>query len=162
MCSIALSLHGVWVYAVSYVFLIYLYTIWVHHTLMHHMCSIALSIHGGWHTIHPYIICFNCALTTIHQLHSHLSLAHTHTLRSQITYPVLSYNTYGVATSSRLLKIIGLFCKKALWKRRFSAKDTSNFKEPTNRSHPIVNGLQPIAFEVSFLRSQFSIDDLVL
>ena len=26
---------------------------------------------------------------------------------------------YGVATTSRLLKIIGLFCKKALWKRRY-------------------------------------------
>jgi len=44
---------------------------------------------------------------------------------------------YGVATCSRLLKIIGLLCKRALWKRRYSAKETYNFKEPTNRSHPI-------------------------
>jgi len=44
---------------------------------------------------------------------------------------------YGVATISRLLKIIGLFCKRALSKRRYSAKETNNFKEPTNRSHPI-------------------------
>jgi len=44
---------------------------------------------------------------------------------------------YGVDTCSRLLKIIGLFCKRALWKRRYSAKGTYNFKEPTNRSHPI-------------------------
>jgi len=42
-----------------------------------------------------------------------------------------------VASTSRLLKIIGLFCKRALQKRRYSAKETSNFKEPTNRSHPI-------------------------
>jgi len=35
------------------------------------------------------------------------------------------------------LKIIGLFFKRALWKRRYSAKETCNFKEPTNRSHPI-------------------------
>jgi len=47
---------------------------------------------------------------------------------------------YGVATISRLLKIIGLFCKRALWKRRYSAKETYNFKEPTNRSHPIRKG----------------------
>jgi len=44
---------------------------------------------------------------------------------------------YGVATISRLLKIIGLFCKRALQKRRYSAKETHNFKELTNRSHPI-------------------------
>jgi len=45
--------------------------------------------------------------------------------------------TYGVATISRLLKIIGLFCKRAQWKRLYSAKETNTFKEPTNRSHPI-------------------------
>ena len=44
---------------------------------------------------------------------------------------------YGVASSSRLLQIIGLFCKRALYKRRYSAKETYNFKEPTNRTHPI-------------------------
>jgi len=44
---------------------------------------------------------------------------------------------YVVATISRLLKIIGLFCEKALQKRRYSAKETYNFKEPTIRSRPI-------------------------
>ena len=44
---------------------------------------------------------------------------------------------YGVATISTLLKIIGLFCKRALQNRLYSAKETYNFKEPTNRSHPI-------------------------
>ena len=38
---------------------------------------------------------------------------------------------------SRLLKIIGLSYKRALLKRRYSAKETYHFKEPTNRSHPI-------------------------
>jgi len=33
---------------------------------------------------------------------------------------------------SRLLKITGLFCKRALWKRRYSANETYNLKEPTN------------------------------
>jgi len=45
---------------------------------------------------------------------------------------------YGVASISRLLKMIGLFYKRALWKRLYFAKETYNFKEPTNRSHPIV------------------------
>jgi len=43
---------------------------------------------------------------------------------------------YGVAMTRRLLKIIGLFCKRALSKRLYSAKETYDFKEPTNRSHP--------------------------
>jgi len=46
-------------------------------------------------------------------------------------------DTYGVATISRLLKIVGLFCKRALQKRGYSATETYTFKEPTNRSHPI-------------------------
>jgi len=37
--------------------------------------------------------------------------------------------SYGVATISRLLKIAGLFCKRALSKRRYSAKETYNFKQ---------------------------------
>ena len=44
---------------------------------------------------------------------------------------------YGVTTISRLLKIIGLLCKRALSKRLYSAKETYDCKEPTNRSHPI-------------------------
>jgi len=40
------------------------------------------------------------------------------------------------ATLSWLLNIIGLFCKRALQKRLYSAKETYNFEEPTNRSHP--------------------------
>jgi len=45
--------------------------------------------------------------------------------------------TYGVATVSRIDKITGLFCKRALQKRRYSAKETNNFIDPTDRSHPI-------------------------
>ena len=44
---------------------------------------------------------------------------------------------YGVAAISRLLKIIGLCCRRALWKRRYSAKETYDFQEPNKRSHPI-------------------------
>jgi len=48
---------------------------------------------------------------------------------------MLRLSTDGVATLSRLLKIIDFFCKRALEKRLYSAKDTYNSKEPTNRSH---------------------------
>ena len=43
-----------------------------------------------------------------------------------------------VATMCRRLKNTGLLCKRALQKRRYSAKETYNFKEPANRSNPIV------------------------
>jgi len=49
--------------------------------------------------------------------------------------------SYVVATLGRLLKIIGLFCKRALWKRLYSAKETYSFKGPTNRSHHIARWL---------------------
>jgi len=45
--------------------------------------------------------------------------------------------TYGAALASRIDKIIGLFCKRDLWKRRYSAKETCNSVDPTHRSHPI-------------------------
>ena len=53
---------------------------------------------------------------------------------STVPYPYSS--PYGVATISRPLRIIGLFCKRVLLKRRYSAKETYDFKEPANRSPP--------------------------
>jgi len=44
---------------------------------------------------------------------------------------------YGVATISRMLKNIGLFCKRDLQKRPIFCKETYVFKHPTHRSHPI-------------------------
>jgi len=44
---------------------------------------------------------------------------------------------HGVASIGRLLKIIGLFGKRALWKRRYSAKETYNSRVPASCSHPI-------------------------
>jgi len=45
---------------------------------------------------------------------------------------------YRVATISRFLQMIGLFCKRALYKRLYSARETYNLKGPADRSHPIV------------------------
>jgi len=44
---------------------------------------------------------------------------------------------HGVATISRMLKNIGLFCKRDLQKRPIFCKTTYIFKYPTNCSHPI-------------------------
>ena len=50
---------------------------------------------------------------------------------------LLHDNYYGVATISRMLKNIGLFCKRDLQKRPIFCKETYIFKHPTHRSHPI-------------------------
>ena len=42
-----------------------------------------------------------------------------------------------MATISRFSITVCLFCKRALQKRLYSATRTYNFKEPTDRSHPI-------------------------
>jgi len=47
-----------------------------------------------------------------------------------------------VASSSRLLEITGLFCKRALQKRPIFSTETYNFKEPTTRSHPILRSIR--------------------
>jgi len=59
------------------------------------------------------------------------------TKHSYVWYTMHSYVWYGVATISKLLKIIGLFCRisSLLWGS--FAKETYNCKEPTNRRYPI-------------------------
>ena len=44
---------------------------------------------------------------------------------------------YGVATISRLLKSLGLFRRIYSLLQGSFAKETCNYKEPTNRCHPI-------------------------
>jgi len=64
-------------------------------------------------------------------------MVHCSELLLQTLHVYIYTYTHGVATISRLLKIIGLFCKRALQKRPIFSKDTCNFKEPTNRSRPM-------------------------
>jgi len=49
---------------------------------------------------------------------------------------------YGVVTICRLLKIIGLFCRISSLLEGSFTKETYNFKEPTNRSQPIVSDVE--------------------
>jgi len=83
----------------------------------------------------------------------HTYMRHTHTYTSHATHMNEWYHTfkgviwvrhtshthqtYGVASLSRIDKIIGLFCKRALLKRLYSAKETCSLIDPTNRRHPI-------------------------
>jgi len=58
---------------------------------------------------------------------------------AQNTHLISSNSQYGVATVSRLLKMMDLFCRISSLLYGSFAKETYNFKEPTNRSHLIVS-----------------------
>ena len=74
------------------------------------------------HTQTPYTVGYNVTLQNgIWYIHTQ-----THTQWS-----------YGVATMSRPLQIIGLFCRILFLFKGSFAKETYDFKEPTDRSHPI-------------------------
>jgi len=63
---------------------------------------------------------------------------HTHSsMDANVCVRVDHAIVYGVAAVSRIDKIIGLVCKRALYKRRYSAKETYNFIDPTDRSNSI-------------------------
>ena len=57
---------------------------------------------------------------------------------------ILADRSYGVATVSGIDKMIGLFCRISSLLLGFFAKETCNFKEPSNRSHPISIVIQTI------------------
>jgi len=84
--------------------------------------------------VHVFVVCiFICLFLFSSRLHK----VPGHSMGQQQLVDSLDY-CYRVATISRLLQMIGLFCKSALYKRLHSAKESYNPKEPTNRSHPIV------------------------
>jgi len=59
------------------------------------------------------------------------------------------HGQYGVVLESRIDKIIGLFCKRALYKREYSAKETFNFIHPTHRSYPILPSKDSAKWELT-------------
>jgi len=74
------------------------------------------ATHTSGAGIHKHINTYMSTYTYMSiYIHIHiLKAAHTHThTHTHNTFPTHFYY-YGVASSSRLLKIIGLFCKRAL------------------------------------------------
>ena len=56
---------------------------------------------------------------------------------------------YGVATVSRIDKIIGLFCRISSLLKDSFAKETYKLIDPTNRSHPIPHFLYKNTVELT-------------
>ena len=71
-----------------------------------------------------------CSHDAPFHLHKHL---HTYTYVCEAG----GCSHYGVAHMSRNDITIVLYCKRDLQKRRYSAKETYNLIDPTDRSHPI-------------------------
>jgi len=111
-----------------------------------------------WCISHIYliqVICVNKSCLTFERVMARIEKIYViHVDESCLTYERVMYHrnlsfpwmhfpfpthTYGVATISKLLKVIGLFC--GIWSlfQGFFAKDTCHFEEPTNRSHTHMN-----------------------
>jgi len=94
--------------------------------------------------IYIYIHIYTEVCTYIY-IYTHMRCAHIyiyiHIHFTDMCTPQVEIS-YGVALVSRIDKIIGLFCKRALQKSQYSAKETYNFIDPTNRSHPISQVLE--------------------
>jgi len=69
-------------------------------------------------------------------MHKHMETCST-TVHDIYPFTTIIRLCYGVATIRRLLKIIGLFCRISSLLLGSFAKETYNFKQTTNRSHPV-------------------------
>ena len=94
-----------------------------------------LMINIGW---------FCCLLHIVVPTLQSAVLQHTATHSSALQHTAAHYNTqtdtytsYGVATVSRIDKIVGIFCRISSHLQGLCAKKTYNFIDPTNCSHPI-------------------------
>jgi len=101
-------------------------------------CESVMSCHT-WHTCEcampPMVFMWMRHVTdSIHVNVDESSMAHmTHTWMRH----AFAQMAYVVATISRLLRMIGLFCRRSSLLLGSVAKETYSFKEPTTHSHPI-------------------------
>jgi len=92
-----------------------------------------------------------------------VKLMFEHVMQAELVKTSFLYQIdYGVDSVSRIDKIIGLFCKRALKKRRYSAKETFNSIDPTDRSHPMSNHYGADVFRMCFFVKEFACEISVL
>ena len=92
-----------------------------------------------WQCVAVYVPICNMSQSNVQhnvQLPEH---ANTSKIASEREYMVAKTHRmpHGVAEIRRMLKNIGIFCKRDLQKRPIFCKTTYIFKHPTNRCHPI-------------------------
>ena len=121
--------------------------LWSTQHSLSNICITSLFIHVG--VLHA---AFTCVFINALYIFYICNVSRIHTI---IWVLIQKASQYGVAATSRLLNITRLFCKRDLWKRRYSAKETYNFKKPADHSHPIA---LDTAYISAALRNRFWID----
>jgi len=124
------------------------------HTWMSQVAHMNMSRHTyAWVTSHVWM----SHVTHMNESCHTYEWVMSHTWMSQVARMNESRYTYGVALVSRIDKIIGLFCKRDLLKRRYSVKETYNLIDPTDHSHPIwmshAASLLPCAYNTAHISS---------
>jgi len=84
-----------------------------------------------------HVFIYTCTHVYVHNWYGHSKESAWGCVLCLILSVLCAILRYGVALVSRIDKIIGLFCKRALQMRQYSGKETYNFIDPTDRSHPI-------------------------
>jgi len=105
------------------------------HTHTHELQSMCIR-HILWQNVTCHKMCTKCDLSQIVR-YAHCVCVHKMWRAHELQSMCIRHKCTHTSARPRLLKIIGLFCKRALYKRRYSAKETYNFKKPTNCGHPI-------------------------
>jgi len=105
------------------------------HTRTHTNTHTRTHTHTHMHShMHSRVTSVTYMHTYFHT-HTHIHI-HTHTHTHAYTHKhACIRDWYGVATISRLLKIIGLFCRISSFLWGPFAKETYDFKEPTIRAY---------------------------
>ena len=131
----------------------YIRTITHHHTIisvqsspynhLHKMCHLMCHLMCMKNCHHGYIpeSIHHHTIISVRSISTSCAIWCAEIFVNMITYvrshTTIQCSSYGVATMSRILKNIGLFCKRDLQKRPIFCKETYIFKHPTHRSHPI-------------------------
>ena len=103
--------------------------------------------------VHIYIYRAVCTdiLMYLYRSEVHIYISHRYAQMYIILRICVCRHAYRVATTSRLLKIIGLFCRIQFFLQGFSAKKTYNFKEPASSRLLQIIGLQPPHMCISYI-----------
>jgi len=129
-CYMCCALHAYVTCAVLYVTCAVLYT-----HMLHVLCFTRIYVSWKHKCIYTHIYTeyiFQARRMQYVYIHTYINIyVYIYTYTCKWTC------TYGVATISRLLKIIGLFCRISSLLQDSFAKETYQFEEPTDRSHPI-------------------------
>ena len=103
---------------------------------MRHMCVEYKCVAIAWSWCHSAQV-RQIRQTCVWKSYVRMKIFHTCINKLDIFALSIWSKSYGVATISRLLKIIRLFCRISSLLQGSCEKETYNFEEPTHRSHPI-------------------------